>query len=46
MKENIQEGICDDDFLKFLFQLEPGNFRGTPAVIKKFAELFQKEEDR
>lgn len=45
-KENIQEGVYDDDFLKFLFQLEPGNFKGTPAVVKKFAELIQKEEDR
>jgi len=45
-KENVQEGIYDDDFLKFLFQLEPVNFKGTPAVMKKFAELIQKEEDR
>jgi len=45
-KENIQEGIYDDDFLKFLFQLKPVNFKRTLAVVKKFAELIQKEEDR
>jgi len=43
-KENIQEEVYDHDFLKFLFHLEPGNFRGTPAVDKKFAELIQKED--
>jgi len=45
-KENIQEGIYDDDFLKFLFQLEPINFKGMPTVVKKFDKLIQKEEDR
>ena len=45
-KENIQPEIFDDDLLKFLFQLEPGNFKGSPAVVKKFAELIQKEEDK
>jgi len=45
-KENIQEGVYDDDLLKFLFHLKPGNFIGTLAVMKKFDELIQKEEDR
>jgi len=45
-KENIQAEVFDDDLLKFLFQLEPGNFKGSPAVVKKFAELIQKEEDK
>ena len=45
-KENIQAEVFDDDLLKFLFQLEPGNFRGIPAAVKKFAELIQKEEDK
>jgi len=45
-KENIQAEVYDDDLLKFLFQLEPGNFKGTPVVAKKFSELIQKEEDR
>ena len=42
----MQEGVYDGDFLNFLFQLEPINFKGTPAVGKKFAELIRKEEDR
>jgi len=42
----MQEGLYDDDFLKFLFQLEPINFKGALAVVKKFTELIQKEEDR
>jgi len=45
-KEDIQVEIFDDDLLKFLFQLEPGNFKGLPAVVKKFSELIQNEEDR
>ena len=45
-KENIQEAVYDDDLLKFLFQLEPDNFKGTPAVVKKFSELIQKEKDK
>jgi len=32
--------------LKFLFQLEPVNFEGTPAIVKKFAKLIQKEKDK
>jgi len=44
-KENIQEGVCYDGLLKFLFHLEPSNFRGTPTIVKKFAELIHKEKD-
>ena len=42
-KEELKEGVYDDDILKFLFELEP---KGTLTVVKKFAELIQKEEDR
>ena len=45
-KEKIQEGVYDNDFQKFLFQLEPGTFRGTLVVVNKFAEFIQKEVDR
>ena len=45
-KENIREGVYDDDFLKFLFQLDPSNFERTPSVVKKFTELIQRKEDR
>ena len=37
-KEDIQ-GIYNDEFLKFLFQLELDNFKGTPAVEKKCVKL-------
>jgi len=41
-----EQRVYDNDFLKFLFQLELVNFKGTPAIVKKFAELIRKEEDR
>jgi len=42
----MEEGVYDDNFLKFLFQLEPVNFKVTPAAVKKFTKLIRKEEDR
>ena len=45
-KEDMQEGVRNNDFLKFSFQLEPGNFKETPVVLTKFAELIRKEEER
>jgi len=42
----MQEGYYDDELLKFLFQLEPENFQGSPAVRNKFAELLKKEEEK
>ena len=45
-KDKMQEGVYDDNSLKFLFQLKPVSVKGTPAVVKKFAELVEKDEDR
>jgi len=45
-KEEIKDMVYDDELLKFPFQLEPRNFRGTTTIEKKFAELIRKEEER
>jgi len=45
MKEDIQ-GVYDEDFLKFLFQLVSDNLKETPTVEKKISELIRKEEER
>ena len=42
----MQEGHYDDELLKFLFQLEPENFQGSPVVRNKFSELLKKEEEK
>ena len=41
-----KDGVYEDEFFRFLFQLEPGNFGGTIAVEKKFAELIRKEDEK
>ena len=40
----MKKGVSDDELLKFLFQLEPENFKASIAVRTKFVELFKKEE--
>jgi len=42
-KQDVKERTYDDDFLKFLFQLEPENFKGTTAVERKVADLSRKK---
>ena len=42
----MKEGFYDDDFLKFLFQLEVENFKWSLAIEKKFAELTLKEKEK
>jgi len=39
----MKQGAYDDELLKFLFQLEPENFQGSPAVKSKFYELVKKD---
>ena len=43
-EEDMQEGVYDDDFLKFPFQLELGHFKRTPVIDKKFNELIWKKK--
>jgi len=45
-KEGMQEDYYDDELLKFLFQLEPENFQGSPIVRNKFSNLLKKEEEK
>ena len=42
----MNEGTYDDELLKFLFQLEPKNFQGSPVVRNKFSGLVKKEEEK
>jgi len=42
----MKEGFYDDDFLKFLFQLEVENFKWSLAIEKKFAEFTLKEKEK
>ena len=40
----MEEGIHDDEFLKFFFQLELDNFKGSPAVDKNSLNLSEKKK--
>ena len=42
----MKEGIYNDDFLKFSFQFEPDNFKGSLVIEKKFTELIRKEGEK
>jgi len=44
IKKDTKERAYEEDFLKYLFQLKPSNFKRSPAMEKKFTELIQKEE--
>lgn len=45
-KEGLEKDHYDDELLKFLFQLEPENFQGSPSVQNKFSELLKKEKEK
>ena len=45
-KEGMQEGNYDDELLSYLLQLEHENFQRSTSVRRKFAELYNKEEEK
>ena len=42
----MQEGNYDDELLSYLLQLEHENFQRSTSVRRKFAELYNKEEEK